>query len=301
MSEDMSNSSFISNQEDDNSYEEMGFESRFFDINDVTYEDNSNRLQNKVDSIDSTKSIPDVLVADIKPKEKYHNSSKLNHYNIVNNPSLGSGNFNESYKSPSSNDLPVFSHINDKITQTKILNDKSNVMQDCSSNLYSSLSSLTLDSHFKSIKEISQTTTEDDVLKQPITMNTMVYLHLQNKKKNTDEIKRPKPIINNNNITIQYNPNNMLFMYQYQNYLNYISLIHGYNSYNMSNSEHQLYNSDNITCKKRKKVGKRKKETLVDNSSDINIGMPSEINIGKTTTKKKKKKPCRKDDSVNLK
>lgn len=300
MSEDMSNSSFISNQEDINPYEEMGLESRFFDINDVTYEETSNRVINKIDSIDSTKNIQNILAADIKPKEDNYFNNKLNHYNTVNNQSFRSVNFNESYKSPSSNDLPVFSHIHDKITQTKNLNDKSNVIQDCSSNLYSSLPSLTVDSHFKSIKEINQTA-EDDVLKQPITMNTMVYLHLQNKKKNSDDIKTPKQIIKNNHIPMQYNPNNILYMYQYQNYLNYISLIHGYNSYNIGNSEHQLYNSDNITCKKKKKVGKRKKETLVDNSSDINICSPSEINIGKTTTKKKKKKLCRKNDSVCLK
>lgn len=296
MSEDM-NDSLIS---DVDAFEEIYKDSRFFDINDTTYEDSTNRSTANIENFDSTKNITLVPLTESLRYSSEGVTLKHNHLEndkIVNKvtdeliPKVDSKHIQSSDFSTS---MPfVTKELNSNIISstcntTNVINVESNEKHSMKT---------TFNNHIN--KDPTSDVNQEEILKQPITMNTMVYLHLQNKKKLQNDTKKvtfnyncPS---NTNQFLYQNPPSNMLNMYLYQNYLHMLIPqgcvnpqvpIHTLNAHNLADIE------EDISSKKVKKVKKKKKvkvyscteenDNLAENNAIVN-------NIGKTTKKKKKK------------
>lgn len=296
MSEDM-NDSLISEVD---AFEEIYKDSRFFDINDTTYEDSTNRSTANIENFDSTKNI---TLVPLSESLRYSSEGVISKHNPLENEKIGNKVTNElipkvdSKHIQSSEILTPIPFVAKELKSNPIIStsNKANMLN-VESNEKNPIN-MTFSNQIN--KDPSSDLNQEEILKQPITMNTMVYLHLQNKKKLQNDTKKVPFNYNcpstTNQFLYQNPPNNMLNMYLYQNYLNML-IPQGFvnpqvpiptlNTPNLADTE------ADISSKKVKKVKKKKKvkvyscteenNNLAENSAIVN-------NIGKTTKKKKKK------------
>ena len=280
-------------------FEEIYKDCRFFDINDTTYEDSTNRSTANIENFDSTKNI---TLVPLSESLRYSSEGVTVKQNPLENEKIGNKFIDELLPKVDSK------HIQSSDISTSI----PFVAKELKSNPILSTSNkvnmLNVESNEKNInmtlgnqinKDPLSDLNQEEILKQPITMNTMVYLHLQNKKKIQNDTKKVTFNYNCPSTTNQFQyqnpPNNMLNMYLYQNYPNmlipqvYVNpqvSIHSINAHNLANIE------ADISSKKVKKVKKKKKVKVYScNEENDNLAEKDVIvnNIGKTTKKKKKK------------